>query len=159
VRVTLRPVRDADLTTLFEQQRDEEANRMAAFGAADPHDRAAFDARWKRILADPSVVVRAIEADDGLAGSILRWRDESLEAPEVSYWLGREFWDKGVASEALRLFIDLLPDRRLYGRVASTNPGSLRVLDRCGFSVVRVERDVEGTAGQRIEELVLLLER
>ena len=42
-RVTLREVQPADLPFFFEHQRDPVAVRMAAFTAADPDDRAAFE--------------------------------------------------------------------------------------------------------------------
>jgi RimJ/RimL family protein N-acetyltransferase len=157
--ITLRSVIDSDLAILFEQRRDPDANSMAAFGAADPDDRAAFDAHWRRIRPDPEIVVRTIDADGEVAGSIVRWRDKALDAPEVSYWIGREFWGRGIATEALRQFLTLLPDSRLYGRVASTNVGSVRVLEKCGFEVVRVDRGVEATNGQLVDEVVLALDR
>lgn len=152
----LRPVQHADLDALFEQQRDPEANRMASFGAPDPEDRAAFDRHWQRILDSPDILVRAIEAKGRLAGSVLLWRDEALDGPDVSYWIGREFWGQGVATDALRQFIDLIPTRPLYGRVAGTNPGSIRVLEKCGFQEVRVDRDVESARGP-VDEHVLHL--
>ena len=124
--VILRPIDPTDLDDLFEQQRDPEANRMAAFGAPDPDDRAAFDRRWQRILSDESVAVRTIEVDGRVAGSMLLWRDPALDAPEVSYWIGRDFWGQGVATEAVRQFIAAISDRPLYGRAASTNPGSIK---------------------------------
>jgi RimJ/RimL family protein N-acetyltransferase len=155
--VTLRDVRADDLPVLFEQQRDVEANTMAAFAAPDPDDRSAFDQRWQRILAHDEVIVRAIEVGGALAGSILLWRDPGLEAPEVSYWLGRDYWGRGVATEALRQFLALVPVRPLYGRVASTNPSSVRVLEKCGFRLVRTDQDVEATRG-RVDEHVLRLE-
>jgi RimJ/RimL family protein N-acetyltransferase len=159
VPVSLRPIEDADLPTLFEQQRDRQANADAAFGPADPDDRAALDAHWVRILADPSTVTRAIDVGGRLAGSILRWRDPALDAAEVSYWLGREFWGRGVASQALAQFVEALPDRRLYGRTASTNPASGRVLEKCGFRLVRVDRDVTATNGRQVDELIMRLDR
>ncbi len=157
-RVRLRPVEPADLEVLFRQQLDPDANRMAAFTPADPADRAAFDARWTRILGDPSIVARAVVADDRLAGSISMWRDPALSGPEVTYWLGRELWGRGIASEALRQFVALIPNRPLYGRAASSNPASVRVLEGCGFRLERVEREVEATGGVVVDELILRLD-
>jgi len=39
----LRPVEVSDLDAIFEQMRDQESVRMAAFTAEDPNDRSAFD--------------------------------------------------------------------------------------------------------------------
>jgi hypothetical protein len=51
----LRNVIEGDLSTFFEQQRDPEANDMAAFTARDPNNRAAFLARWERIQTDATI--------------------------------------------------------------------------------------------------------
>jgi RimJ/RimL family protein N-acetyltransferase len=155
----LRPVAEADLDVLFEQQRDPEANAMAAFGATDPNDRVAFQARWDRIRANPGNVARVILVDGAVAGTISRWRDEGLDAPEVTYWLGREFWGRGLATEALRAFLAELPDRRLYGRASATNPGSMRVLEKCGFTPLCVDRGVSASDGRTVDEVILRLDR
>ena len=128
MQVTLREVDDADLGLFFEHQRDEEANRMAAFTAKDPDDRSAFDDRWSRILSDEGIVTRTVLADDAVAGSISAYRAPDMEGPEVTFWIDRAFWGAGVASRALELFLSVLVERPLYGRCAETNPGSLRVL-------------------------------
>jgi RimJ/RimL family protein N-acetyltransferase len=158
VHVSLRPVEPDDLDRLFRYQLDPEANAMAAFTAADPFDRAAFDARWRRVLADPEATARTILADGAVAGSIMRWRDPALDGPEVSYWLGREWWGLGIATAALRAFLEHVPDRPLYGRTAATNPASRQVLERAGFRLLRIDRGVEATGGRLVDELVLRLD-
>ena len=47
--VALRPVDDSDLDALFEQMRDPESVRMAAFTAENPNDRAAFDVHMVKV--------------------------------------------------------------------------------------------------------------
>jgi RimJ/RimL family protein N-acetyltransferase len=150
---------EQDLDALFEQQRDPDANRMAVFGPADPDNRTAFDRHWAQIRADSSTEVRVIEADGEVAGSVSRWRDESLDAPEVTYWLGRRFWGRGVATAAVRQFLADLPDPVLLGRAAATNAGSIRVLEKCGFVLDRVDRGVTTPDGQTVDEVVLRLDR
>jgi RimJ/RimL family protein N-acetyltransferase len=161
------------LPTLFEQQADPAANRMAAFGAADPSDRVAFDARWMRILADPAILVRAIEVDADaaggdpdqgsggrpvLAGSILLWRDPDLPGPEVSYWLGRPFWGRGIATRALRLFLSEVAIRPLFGRAAADNAGSIRVLEHCGFVRSGEDHGWSDALGRTVPEVILRLD-
>jgi len=68
--IALREVRDEDLDALFEQMRDPESVRMAAFTADDPDDRVAFDTHMARILNDPETTNRAITEDGRLVGSI-----------------------------------------------------------------------------------------
>ena len=132
---------------------------MAAFGAADPSDRTAFDARWTRILASASIVVRAIETEDGeLAGSILLWRDPDLPGPEVSYWLGREFWGRGIATAALGAFLDEIPTRPLFGRAAADNTGSLRVLEKAAFVRIGEDDGWSDSRGATVREVILRLD-
>jgi RimJ/RimL family protein N-acetyltransferase len=155
--VELRAVEDADLPALFAYQLDEEANRMAAFTPPDPSDRHAFDARWQRIRAADDALVRTILADGEVAGSISRWRDPAMPGPEVTYWVGRPYWGRGIASRALEQFVELVPDRPLYGRCAADNIASRRVLEKAGFLVEGRERGFANARGAEIEELVLVL--
>lgn len=150
--VRLRELTDDDLPILFEQQLDPDANYMAAFTAKDPADRAAFMAHWARIRADDGVTIRTIEYGGRVAGSILchDWFGE----PEVSYWLGREFWGRGVATEALREFLQILPQRPILGRAAKDNVGSIRVLEKCGFRQTGETTGFAAARGREIPELI-----
>ena len=132
--VRLRCVEEADLPILFEFQLDPEANRMAF---THPRSAEEFDAHWENILADSSVTARAILANDTFAGCISCFKCDGLDS--IGYWIGKGFWGKGVATRALQLLLDEVSTRPLHSRVAVTNAGSLRVLQKCGFKIVRQE--------------------
>jgi RimJ/RimL family protein N-acetyltransferase len=136
--VRLREVVPADLPIHFEQQRDPESNRMAGVPA---RDRAAFDAHWARILADPAVLVRTIVAGEEVAGSALSFVRDGRR--EVGYWIARERWGQGIATAALAALLAELRERPLFARVATGNGASVRVLERCGFRVVEEHRDAD----------------
>ncbi len=129
--VTLRPVEAADLPLFFEHQRDPEAVRMAAFAS---REREAFDAHWARILADPSLVARAIVADDVVVGNAVVFGRDGVR--EVGYWIGREHWGRGIATRAVQALLEEIAERPLHARVAEHNVGSQRVLERTGFREV-----------------------
>lgn len=129
--VTLRDVVDADVGVFYEHQRDPEAVRMAAFPARDAD---AHAAHWRKIVADDEVVVKTIVVAGEVAGNVLSWADGTSR--KVGYWLGKEFWGRGVASAALAQFVDLVPERPLQAIVATHNKGSIRVLEKCGFVAV-----------------------
>lgn len=158
VQVALRDVDEGDLELFFDYQRDEEANRMAAFTVKDPHDRSAFDDRWSRILADEAIVTRTVLADDAVAGHVSAYQAPDLEGLEVTYWIGRAFWGAGVATRALRLFLETVAQRPLYGRCAETNPASLRVLQKCGFTLVREDAGYANAHEKDVQEYVLRLD-
>ena len=58
----------------------------------------------------------------------------------MGYWLGRDFWGRGVATEALCLYLAVERTRPLVARVAPQNAASLRVLQKCGFVITGRER-------------------
>jgi RimJ/RimL family protein N-acetyltransferase len=131
VEAVLRDVVESDLDAFFEHQREPEANEMAIFPA---RDREAFDAHWRKILADDSVINKTIVDDEQVAGNIGCWAQDGRRF--VGYWVGKEFWGKGLATRALAEFVDEIPQRPLYAWVATTNVGSIRVLEKCGFVAV-----------------------
>jgi RimJ/RimL family protein N-acetyltransferase len=155
--VRLREVQDDDLPILFEHQLDPDANRMAAFTVADPSDHAAFVARWQRIRANESGATRTIVAGGTVAGSILVWRDPELPGPEVSYWLGKEHWGRGIATAALAEFLTVVTERPLYGRCVADNLGSRRVLEKCGFELLSEETAFATGRGEEVVELIFEL--
>lgn len=155
-KIELRAVRPSDLDTFFQQQLDPAANHMAAFTAQDPTDQAAFAARWAKIRADETITMRTILFDGAVAGHIGShgW----FGKPEVSYWLGREYWGQGIATQALRLLLTQEKTRPLYARAAKDNIASLRVLEKCGFAICGEDKGFANARGQEIEEYLLRLD-
>ena len=151
----LREVQDEDLGVLFEQWADPVAAQMAAFTAPDHMERDAFERRWSRLRSDDTVLNRAIVLDDEVAGTIGSWGAPGER--EVTYWIGRAHWGKGIATSALRSFLTVDTARPLHARVASDNLASRRVLEKCGFRVVATERGFAEARSCEIEELVLQL--
>jgi RimJ/RimL family protein N-acetyltransferase len=155
--VLLREVTEDDLPIFFEQQRDPAANRMAAFTAKDPADRAAFMAKWAKMLGDDSSTNRTILFGGQVAGSIGAFVAPWSGKLEVTYWIGREFWGKGIATKALAVLLSAVSNRPLYARAAKDNIASLRVLEKCGFTITGCERGFANARGEEVEEVVLEL--
>jgi RimJ/RimL family protein N-acetyltransferase len=118
---------------------------MAAFPARDED---AFMAHWTKILADPTVTARTVLLDEQVAGNVVSFEHEGHR--EVGYWIGREFWGHGVATRALLVFLNLVPSRPLYAGVAPHNSASIRVLEKCGFTVTGQEES--GDVVLRLDE-------
>jgi RimJ/RimL family protein N-acetyltransferase len=74
---------------------------------------------------------------------------------EVSYWLGREFWGRGIATQALAAFLEVIHTRPLYARAAQDNRASIRVLEKNGFKVYADERGFANARGEEIDEVVM----
>jgi RimJ/RimL family protein N-acetyltransferase len=156
MRCVLREVRDEDLAVLFEQWADPIAVQMAAFTTPDQMDRDAFERRWSRLRADDTILARAIVVDGDVAGTIASWG--GADEREVTYWIGRAHWGRGIATAALTTFMAVDPCRPLHARVAYDNVASRRVLEKCGFRVIASERSFAEARSGEIEELVLRLE-
>lgn len=154
--IALRELRDEDLPLLFAQWADPAAMHMAAFTTPDHVDRKAFERRWSRLRADETVLNRVVVVDDGVAGTIGSWGEDGER--EVTYWIGRSYWGRGIATSALAAFLAVDRSRPLRARVASDNVASRRVLEKCGFRVIATDRGFAEARSAEIEELVLRLE-
>ncbi|GAB2738254.1 GNAT family N-acetyltransferase [Streptomyces bullii] len=154
MHIALREVHDSDLPVFYRQMNDPESLRMAAFTPKDPADRDAFDAHWARIRSS-SDVVRTVLADGDVVGSAAVYGSPGER--EVTYWVDRAYWGKGIATAALRELLAEVPERPLYARAAADNAGSLRVLHKCGFRVTARATGYAAARGEEIDEVVLTL--
>jgi RimJ/RimL family protein N-acetyltransferase len=152
----LRNATAADVEAFHAHQLDVTARHMAAFTSAEPMDRDGFLSHWERISEDEAIIKRTIVFDGLVAGHILCF--EQFGNPAVSYWLGRQYWGKGIATNALRAFLPLVPERPLYARAAADNIGSLRVLEKCGFVILGHDTDFAPARRADVEETILVLQ-
>ena len=150
--VQLRDVIEADLPIFFKQQQDPDATEVAAFPS---RDRDAFMTHWARIMADRSAILKTILFDGQVAGNIVSFVQSSER--EVGYWIGKEYWGKGIATKALTAFLDHVETRPLYAHVAKHNIGSRRVLEKCRFTIVGDDKFFEAN-GREVEDFILKLE-
>jgi len=154
--ILLRDVVDSDLPIFFEHQLDPEANHMAAFTGGDPADRDAFDRHWTRIRAESTITIKTILCNGEVAGHVAKF--QRGEEPEITYWLGKPYWGKGIATTALREFLNDVEPRPIYARAAKDNLASLRVLAKCGFKICAQDKGFANARGREVEEFVLKLE-
>jgi RimJ/RimL family protein N-acetyltransferase len=149
--ISLRDVQASDLPVFFKQQLDPEATRMAAF-AARSHDE--FMAHWAKNMAEETTLLKTIVFQGRMAGNIVAWKQG--DERKVGYWLGKEYWNKGIASAALAAFLQHVTARPLHAHVAKHNTASIRVLQKCGFTISGEDRFL-GADGEEGEEFILTL--
>ena len=125
---------------------------MAAFPA---RDREAFTAHWGKILRDESVVTRTILFDGQVAGNVVSWPHSGER--DIGYWIGREFWGRGITTRALSAFLGEVEARPLHAHVAKHNVASIRVLEKCGFAISGESRVPSDAGRDEIEEFVMEL--
>jgi RimJ/RimL family protein N-acetyltransferase len=152
----LREVEEADLPVLFDQQRDPQANYMAAFTPQEPDNREAFTQRWERFQADQTIINRTIVFRGQIAGSVASF--VYLGEREVTYWIGREYWGQGIATRALKAFLEQVSERPLFARAAKDNQGSIRVLEKCGFRRIGEDKGFANARDVEVEEFVYRLD-
>ncbi|SDZ80917.1 Protein N-acetyltransferase, RimJ/RimL family [Thalassobacillus cyri] len=152
----LRNVMEDDLPVFFKPQQHRDANHMAAFTSKDPGDWNSFLTHWNKILADEEIIKQTITVQNNVAGNILCF--EQFGVPGVSYWIGKEYWGKGIATNALREFLKHVTIRPLYARAAKDNIRSLKTLEKCGFTISGEDIGFSNARGEDVVEFVLILD-
>ena len=149
----LRDMTEADLDVLFDIQDDDIARHIAAFTSADGGDRDRYVARFRRLLADDKIINKVILVDDEIVGSIASFVLEG--DTEVTYWIRRDRWGRGIATAALAELLRQVTVRPLFARI--DNAGSAKVLLRNGFTRVGEETGYARARNAEITEHIYRL--
>jgi RimJ/RimL family protein N-acetyltransferase len=151
----LRRTERSDLELLFQFQLDKEAIYLAAFTPKDPMDKEAYFEKFTKLLNDPTIHMRTILVGETIVGSIAKFEMEG--DAEITYWIDRKFWGKGIATAALKYFLTIENTRPIFGRVAFDNSGSQRVLEKCGFVKIGMDKGFANARQTEIEEFIYKL--
>ena len=105
----------------------------------------------------------AAAVDGNAVGGIgfhLRSDVERISA-EVGYWLGREFWNRGIATEAVKALSGYAVReyglKRLYAIPFEWNEASCRVLEKAGYVLEARMRQAALKDGKVIDQLLYAL--
>ncbi|HUM51350.1 MAG TPA: GNAT family N-acetyltransferase [Chitinophagales bacterium] len=153
--ITLTKTEMNDLNTFFEFQLDEEANYLAAFTSKNPNDKKAYIEKYAKFLSDPTITMCTIKLNNAIVGSISKFIIEN--DAEITYWIDRKFWNQGIASTALKEFLQIELTRPIFGRVAFDNFGSQKVLEKCGFVKIGLDKGFANARKKEIEEFIYKL--
>lgn len=153
--IKLRPTEISDLDILFQFQTDKEGGYLAAFMPKDPTDKAAYIAKYTKLLSDPTVNNQSIIIDNAIVGSIAKFVMEG--DIEITYWIDRKYWGKGIATKALKKLLAIETARPVFGRVAFDNFGSQKVLENCGFVKIGSDKGFANARQAEIEEYIFKL--
>lgn len=155
INITLTETEKNDLDLFFQFQLYKEANYLAAFTSKDPNDKTAYMEKFTKLLTDPTIKMRTIKANDEIAGSIAKFVIENDAA--ITYWLDCKFLGKGIATTALKEFLKIEQNRPIYARVTFDNYGSQKVLEKCGFVKIGIEKGFANARQSEIEEYIYKL--
>lgn len=153
--IQLRPTTIPDLEILFLFQLDEEACFLAAFTPRNPADKAAYLEKYTKLLDNPTVNNRTIIAGNIVVGSIAKFEIEGKA--EITYWIDRKFWGRGIVTRALKEFLSIETVRPIFGRVAFDNVGSQKVLEKCGFIKIGSDSGFANARQKETEEFIYKL--
>jgi len=154
-QIVLRQTEIDDLEWFFQFQLDKEAIQLAAFTPKDPTDKPAYLTKYSKLLDEPTVNMRTILFDNKIVGSISKFEIDG--DAEITYWIDKHFWGKGVTTTALKNFLTIENMRPIFGRVAFDNYGSQRVLEKCGFVKIGKDKGFANARGREIEEFIYKL--
>jgi RimJ/RimL family protein N-acetyltransferase len=147
MHVELRAMQDEDKAEIFKFQSDPASCRMAVVNA---RDQAGFDAFWAKVMGDATIASRSILVDGVIVGSMSVFTMEGERM--LGYWIDRAWWGRGVASRAVKAFLEDVKERPIVAHVADTNAGSIKVLERNGFVLQSTE---ESPASERYPACLL----
>ena len=155
IDIKLRATEVSDLNVLFQFQQDKASGYLAAFMPKDPTDKPAFLNKYIKLLDDPTVNNQTIIFDNTIVGSIAKFVLEG--DTEITYWIDRNYWGRGIATKALEMFLSIENARPILGRVAFDNFGSQRVLEKCGFVKIGSDKGFANARQMEIEEFIYKL--
>lgn len=154
--IKLRKTTEEDLHILFHFQLDAEARFMAAFTPKQSLSLEAYLAKHGPFLNDATINNQTILLDGKIVGSIAKF--ELNGNAEITYWIDKTYWGRGVASRALQQFLQLEKMRPIYGAAAADNIGSRKVLEKCGFIFKGNGKGIADCRGEEIDEVYYCLE-
>ena len=155
IDIKLRATEVSDLNVLFQFQQDKASGYLAAFMPKDPTDKPAFLNKYIKLLDDPTVNNQTIIFDNTIVGSIAKFVLEG--DTEITYWIDRNYWGRGIATKALEMFLSIENARPILGRVAFDNFGSQKVLEKCGFVKIGSDKGFANARQMEIEEFIYKL--
>lgn len=153
--LVLKPTEIADLRYFFQFQLDAKARYLAAFTSKDSTDEAAYLKKMTALLSEPTVHNRTIFVNGRVVGSVAKFEIEGNA--EITYWIDRNFWGKGIMTKALHNFLAIETARPILARVAFDNYGSQRVLEKCGFKKTGNDKGFANARQAEIEEYIYTL--
>ena len=140
-RCIIRPWRLDDAESLTKHAN----NRKVWIALRDffPHPYRIEDAHTflKSVVNFEPVTLFCVEAEGAAAGGIgiVLGADVHRQTAELGYWLGQEFWGRGMMTEAVAALTDFCFEefqlRRIYAEPFANNPASARVLEKGGFAL------------------------
>jgi [ribosomal protein S5]-alanine N-acetyltransferase len=106
-------------------------------------------------LQVPTINNQTILVENVIAGSIAKF--EIKGEAGITYWIDKKFWGKGIATKALKQFLEIENARPIFAAAAFDNYGSQKVLEKCNFVKVGTDKGFANARQAEIEEFIYKL--
>ena len=147
-RINLRALRSSDADALCIHAKDREISRFTFIPHPYRPDHARRFLDYSRIQTRKEIGLH-MGIEEKSSGQIIgvigfEGIDRHNRKVEIGYWLGKKYWNQGIATEAVTLALSYafttLRMKRVYAQVFLGNVVSERLLLRLGFTREGVER-------------------
>ena len=163
-RSVLRPWQPSDVVSLVKHANNPNVARNLRDLFPNPYT-AADAARWFEASKTlPPGSHFAIEVEGEAAGGIdIRFPDQSRQSAELGFWLGEQFWRRGIMSEIVPAFtrhvFQNFSVHEIHATVFSWNEASRRLLQKSGFRNTGLKARAGEKAGQKVDTYEFRLTR
>ncbi len=145
--IELRDYKESDAAQLVELANNVNVSQYLVY--TFPHPYTLDDAVWWITAGsrENGAITKAVEYHGELIGSVgitpqAGWKSHTAE---IGYWLGEEFWGRGIATQVLeRMTNEVFAGERwnkLFAPVLSPNQASMRVLEKNGYQLEGILRN------------------
>jgi len=132
-----------------------------------PHPYTLADAKHWIEVANPGAPITSfaivVEAEAVGGIGLVLWEDVFRRSAEIGYWLGEEYWGRGIVTEAVRAVTEYAFANfdlcRIYAGVFEWNAASARVLEKAGYEFECRLRKSITKDGRTVDELIYTMIR
>ncbi len=156
----LRPWQPGDEASLVQHANNRNVSRNLRDAFPFPYTMKDAEEWIQHVSQINPVVNFAIEAEGAAVGgiSLIPRGDVHRHTVGLGYWLGEEFWGRGIMTEAVRAITNYAFQNaevhRLYACVYAWNPASARVLEKAGYTLEGRMRQHATKDGEKVDELI-----
>ena len=161
----LRPWRINDVESLVENANDANIAKFMTDMFPHPYTKSNAESFISFATKDDPVHIFAIEVDGKAIGGIgiHPQTDVMRKNAELGYWLGQNYWGKGIITRAVQQMVDFgfktFDITRIYARPYHTNIASQRVLEKAGFTLEAKFEKTIFKDGEFLDELVYAIRK
>tara|TARA_B110000467_G_C18311082_1_gene478179 strand:- start:336 stop:848 length:513 start_codon:yes stop_codon:yes gene_type:complete len=157
--ISFRDFKKTDSVSLLAYLNDEKVTQYITNAIPQPYTQE--DAQWWLNVGSKADYIKAIEFNGIFVGCISATMGcfEYSRSAELGYWLGRAYWNQGIATQAVKQFSEMIFSStdvvRLCVSVVSDNKASIRVLEKNDFTHDALIEKASFKKGQFFNECLL----